>query len=119
MTPDDFKSWRKSMGLSRKETANLLGLKKSMVKFYQKGPRKKKSQAKSFIIPKSVELACYALSRGVSGFDGKTATNSFAGLGAAEEIKMVKQKTAKAKMTKPKIKPNEKMRLAKTLPPQK
>ncbi len=88
MTPEDFKSWRKSMGLKQKETAALLGLKKRVIQYYEKGKR----DGKSVEIPKSVELACYALSRGVSAFDGKTARNSFNGLGAAEDIVMVNSK---------------------------
>lgn len=88
MTPDDFKSWRKAMGLKQKQAAALLGLKKRMIQYYEKGKR----GSKKVTIPKTVELACYALSRGVSEFDGKTATNSFNGLGAAEDIKMVKPK---------------------------
>lgn len=88
MTPEDFKSWRKAMGLKQKQVAGLLGLKKRMIQYYENGKR----GSKKVIIPKTVELACYALSRGVSEFDGKTATNSFNGLGAAEDIKMVKPK---------------------------
>ena len=93
MTPEDFKSWRKSMGLKRKETADLLGLKKRNIRNFENGKSKKGT-----LIPKSVTLACYALSRGVSQFDGKTATNSFNGLGAAaEDIVMVKSKKKPSK----------------------
>ena len=96
MTPEDFKLWRKSMGLKSKETANLLGLKKRNIRKFENGKRKK-GAANEVFIPKTVALACYALSRGVSQFDGKTATNSFNGLGAAEDIVMVKPKKKPAK----------------------
>ncbi len=88
MTPENFKSWRKAMGLKRKETAALLGTTKRAIRAYEKSIGHKKKIA----IPKTVELACYALSRGVSEFDGRTAKNSFNGLGASEDIEMLKTK---------------------------
>ncbi len=93
MKPDEFKSWRKAMGLKQKEAAHLLGLKKRMIQYYEKGLR----DDKDVEIPKTVELACYALSRGVSAFDGKTAKNTFSGLGASEDIVMEKPKAKPAK----------------------
>ncbi len=99
MTPEDFKSWRKSMGLKRTETAKLLGLKKRDIRSFENAKNKNNR-----LIPKSVTLACYALSRGVSKFDGKTATNSFNGLGAAaEDIVMVKPKKKPSKDKSKKI----------------
>ncbi len=82
MTSEEFKSWRKAMGLKRKQAAKLLGLDKARLRKYEQGKK----------IPITLSLACYALSRGVSKFDGKTAKNSFDGLGAAEDIKMEKSK---------------------------
>ena len=90
MTPGDFRSWRKAMGLKQRDTAALLGLKKRIIQYYEKGQR----SGKKVIIPQTVELACYALSRGVSEFDGKTAKNSFNGLGAAEDIEMIRTKVS-------------------------
>ncbi len=84
MTPENFNSWRKAMGLKRKEAAALLGTKKHVICTYEKSTDHYKKA-----IPKAVELACYALSRGVSEFDGRTAKNSFNGLGASEDIEMV------------------------------
>jgi transcriptional regulator with XRE-family HTH domain len=93
MTSEDFTTWRKAMGLKRSETAALLGLKKRAIRDFEKGQTKNRR----VVIPKTVELACYALSRGVSEFDGKTAKNSFSGLGAAEDIQMVKPKSKSAR----------------------
>ena len=93
MTPEEFKSWHKAMGLRRKETAALLGLKKGMIRNYEKA----QSKSRKAEIPKAVELACFALSRGVSQFDGKTAKNSFSGLGAAEDITMINPRGKAAK----------------------
>jgi len=62
----EFKSWRKSLGLKQKEAAEKLGLKKRMIQYYETGRR----GAKRVVIPKTVELACYALSTGVESFDG-------------------------------------------------
>ncbi|MCG6859412.1 MAG: helix-turn-helix transcriptional regulator [Salaquimonas sp.] len=66
MTPDQFRSWRKSLGLKQKDAAELLGLKKRVIQYYEKGKR----DGKSVGIPKTVELACYALSAGIGGFNG-------------------------------------------------
>lgn len=68
MKPDAFKSWRKKLGLRQKEAADLLGLKKRVIQYYEKGKR----DGKNVEIPKTVELACYALSFGIVGFDGET-----------------------------------------------
>ncbi len=66
MSPEEFRAWRKSRGLKQKEAAEKLGLKKRMIQYYETGNR----GAKKVVIPKTVELACYALSVGVEAFDG-------------------------------------------------
>jgi transcriptional regulator with XRE-family HTH domain len=68
MTPADFKSWRKSLGLKQKEAAEKLGLKKRMIQYYETGNR----GGKKVVIPRTVELACYAVSAGIDTFDGKS-----------------------------------------------
>jgi transcriptional regulator with XRE-family HTH domain len=67
MTPAKFKTWRKAMGLKQKEAAEKLGLKKRVIQYYERGHR----DGKKVEIPKTVELACYALSVGVEKYDGK------------------------------------------------
>ncbi len=67
MTPAEFKSWRKAMGLRQKEAADRLGLKKRVIQYYERGAR----DGKKVEVPKAVELACYALSAGVTEYDGK------------------------------------------------
>lgn len=69
MTPGQFKTWRKGLGLKQKEAADLLGLKKRVIQYYEKGKR----DGKPVEIPKTVELACYALTVGVGAFDGAQA----------------------------------------------
>jgi len=69
MTPEQFRDWRKSLGLKQKEAAEQLGLKKRMIQYYEKGNR----DGRPVEIPKSIRLACYALSKGISDFDGKSA----------------------------------------------
>lgn len=69
MTPGQFRAWRKGLGLKQKEAAELLGLKKRVIQYYEKGRR----DGKNVGIPRTVELACYALSAGVGGFDGTSA----------------------------------------------
>ena len=66
MKPADFKRWRKSLGLSQKEAAHALGLKRRVVQYYEKGER----DGEKVEIPKAVRLACYALSRGVEDYGG-------------------------------------------------
>jgi len=66
MTSAQFKVWRKALGLKQKEAADRLGLKKRMIQYYETGRR----QGKGVVIPKTVELACYALSVGVLEYDG-------------------------------------------------
>jgi transcriptional regulator with XRE-family HTH domain len=67
MTPHQFKAWRKSLGLKQKEAAEKLGLKKRVIQYYEHGKR----DGQKIEVPKTVELACYALTVGVEEFDGK------------------------------------------------
>lgn len=69
MGPKEFRHWRKSLGLKQKEAAALLGLKKRMIQYYEKGER----DGKPITIPKYVRLACYAVGEGIADFDGETA----------------------------------------------
>ena len=70
MTPAQFKTWRKSLGFKQKDAGERLGLKKRMIQYYETGQR----DGKKVKIPKSVRLACYALSQGVDDFDGSEAS---------------------------------------------
>jgi hypothetical protein len=54
------------MGFRQKEAADQLGLKKRVIQYYERGHR----DGKKVELPKAVELACYALSRGVEEYDG-------------------------------------------------
>lgn len=66
MKPTEFREWRKRLGLKQKEAAELLGLKKRVIQYYEHGKR----DGKNVEIPKTVELACYAITQGIGGFDG-------------------------------------------------
>ncbi len=68
MTPDGFKQWRKLLGLSQKEAAEALGLKRRVVQYYEKGER----DGETVQIPKAVRLACWALSQGTTEYQGPT-----------------------------------------------
>ncbi len=70
MTPAQFKIWRKGLGFKQKDVADMLGLKKRVIQYYEKGKR----DGKTVEIPKTVELACYAISQGFGGFDGQNAS---------------------------------------------
>ena len=66
MEPGDFKKWRKAMGLSQKDAAHALGLKRRMIQYYEKGER----DGEKVHIPLTVRLACYALAEGVIDYRG-------------------------------------------------
>ena len=66
MEPDDFRKWRKAMGLSQKDAAHALGLKRRMIQYYEKGER----DGEAVQIPLTVRLACYALTEGVADYRG-------------------------------------------------
>ena len=66
MSPARFKRWRKSLKLSQKEAAVALGLKRRILQYYEKGER----NGEPVEIPKTVRLACYALSRGCEDYSG-------------------------------------------------
>lgn len=66
MEPADFRKWRKSLDLSQKDAAHILGLKRRMIQYYEKGER----DGEQVKIPRSVRLACYAISEGVSDYHG-------------------------------------------------
>jgi len=57
MKPEEFKKWRKSLGLSQKNAAEMLGLKIRIIQYYEKGKKGKKT----INIPKYIQLACAAL----------------------------------------------------------
>ena len=69
MTPEQFRAWRKGLKLKQKEAAELLGLKKRMIQYYETGTR----EGKKVKIPKYIRLACYALSQDIEDFDGISA----------------------------------------------
>tara|TARA_R110000868_G_scaffold1554_11_gene12555 strand:- start:2630 stop:2878 length:249 start_codon:yes stop_codon:yes gene_type:complete len=66
MSPAEFKRWRKSLKMSQKEAADALGLKRRIVQYYEKGER----NGDRVEVPKTVRLACYALSQGCNDYTG-------------------------------------------------
>lgn len=72
MPSEAFRDWRKRLGLKQKEAADLLGLKKRMIQYYETGKR----GGKEVSIPKSIRLACYALEAGVVDYDGNHISGS-------------------------------------------
>jgi transcriptional regulator with XRE-family HTH domain len=67
MTPAQFKKWRKALDLSQKEAAELLGIKRRQVQYYEKGER----DGKDIQIPRAIALACCCLHQGIVEFDGE------------------------------------------------
>ena len=66
MSPRQFKRWRKSLELSQKQAAQALGLKRRMIQYYEKGER----DGSKVVIPKTVRLACFAITQGCDDYDG-------------------------------------------------
>jgi transcriptional regulator with XRE-family HTH domain len=64
--PQDFKRWRKSQGLSQKDAAHALGLKRRVVQYYEKGER----DGKKIDIPLYIRLACAAFAAGARDYHG-------------------------------------------------
>ncbi|MEM6464134.1 MAG: helix-turn-helix transcriptional regulator [Pseudomonadota bacterium] len=65
MKAEDFRRWRKALGLNQKEAARALGLKKRVIQYYEKGKR----DGREVEIPLSVSLACYAIANGIDKYD--------------------------------------------------
>ena len=66
MKGHDFKRWRKSLGFSQKDAAEALGLKRRVVQYYEKGER----DGDLVKIPRTVRLACYAVTTGTEDYHG-------------------------------------------------
>ena len=66
MPPEAFRAWRKSLRLSQKEAAAALGLKRRIVQYYEKGER----DGARIEVPRTVRLACFALSQGAKDYPG-------------------------------------------------
>ena len=88
MVPTQFKAWRKSLGLKQREAAEKLGLKKRMIQYYETGKR----DGKKVVIPRAVELACFALFAGVEEFDGAPPATWVAGENALLPAKLKNQR---------------------------
>lgn len=66
MPPEAFRAWRKALGFSQKEAAAALGLKRRIVQYYEKGVR----DGARIEVPRTVRLACFALTQGVKDYKG-------------------------------------------------
>jgi DNA-binding XRE family transcriptional regulator len=78
MKPSEFKAWRKDCKLTQEQAAKKLGLKKRTIQYYEKGKQyyeKGKRDGKDFKIPKTTELACYAITVGVEHYFGPESLN--------------------------------------------
>lgn len=93
--PAEFKRWRKWMGLSQKEAAAALGLKRRVVQYYEKGER----DGEPVAVPRSVRLACYALANGIWNYHGPS----------EEEAAIRQQERAEAKKKRKKARRKERL----------
>ncbi len=63
MTPATFRSWRKSLGLTQQGAAEAIGVSKGSVLLYEAG--KRRDDGRPVEIPRTVALACAAVSAGL------------------------------------------------------
>lgn len=70
MDAEQLRAWRKARGLKQKDLADLLGLKKRIIQYYEKGER----DGRPIQIPKYVRLACWSLHDSIVDFDGQKVT---------------------------------------------
>ncbi len=68
MTHEDFKNWRKKMGLTQQQAADVLGLSKATIENYDKGVRRE--DGRPVVIPRVVALACAAIEHKLEPFGG-------------------------------------------------
>jgi len=95
MRPQDFKRWRKAQHLSQKQAAEALGLKRRVVQYYEKGER----DGEKVKIPRTVRLACAALSQGLGDWQPAPAKPAAK---RPTKPQVDKPKTEKPKTEKPK-----------------
>jgi transcriptional regulator with XRE-family HTH domain len=69
MTPEDFKAWRKAMGWTQTEAAIELGISRGSVELYERGSRRE--DGRPVEIPRTVALACAALTHGLEPWPNK------------------------------------------------
>lgn len=81
MEAEDFKRWRRSLGLSQKDAAEQLGLKRRVVQYYEKGER----DGEEVKIPKTVRLACFALTQDVKDYHGPSPETEIPEMDSAED----------------------------------
>lgn len=63
MTGPEFRSWRKSLGMTQQRAAEALGISVSQIIDYEAGT--KRGTDRPAPIPRVVELACAAISHGL------------------------------------------------------
>lgn len=68
MTNDQFKAWRRHVGLTMVEAAKALGVSTGSIELYERGSRREDNRPVK--IPKPVELACAAVALGILKYDG-------------------------------------------------
>ena len=66
MEAKQLKAWRKALGLGQKEAAEVLGLKRRIFQYYEKGER----DGRAVKTPKTVRLACWAVAQGIADYLG-------------------------------------------------
>ena len=72
MKSSEFKAWWKDCKLTQEQAAKKLGLKKRTIQYHENGKR----DGQEFNIPKTTELACYAVSVGIEHYFGPVSLNT-------------------------------------------
>jgi len=67
MTPRDFRAWRRKMGLTQEQAAELLGMGRTAVSQYDTGKRRAPAEVIE-TVPRYIALACAAISHGLAPY---------------------------------------------------
>ncbi len=67
MTPRDFRTWRRKLGLTQDQAAELLGMGRSAVSQYDTGKRRSPAEIIE-VLPRYIALACAAISHGLAPY---------------------------------------------------
>lgn len=73
MTPEQFRAWRTSQGLTMEDAAKALGLGRATIQLYERGKRFEtddQGDAAEVEIPRHVALACAAIAAGIEPAGG-------------------------------------------------
>lgn len=67
MTPHDFRTWRRKMGVTQEQAAKILGMGRTAVSQYDTGKRRAPAEIIE-TVPRYIALACAAIRHGLAPY---------------------------------------------------